>query len=60
MFSLQARVLFDKKRASMEDSLEGIADETETPTWALHLIKKRRRAGFENVFIYLVNVDALY
>ena len=33
----------------MDDCLEGLADESDTPSWTLHLIKKRRRAGYENV-----------
>jgi hypothetical protein len=33
----------------MEESEEGLADETDIPSWAVQLIKKRRRAGYEQV-----------
>ena len=50
VFGMEPTVLFDHRRSAMDASLEGTANETEVPPWALQLVRKRRRDGYDNVF----------
>jgi hypothetical protein len=47
-------VLQKRRKTMMEESEEGLADETDIPSWAVQLIKKRRRAGYEQVKLLLI------
>jgi hypothetical protein len=47
-------VLQKRRLELMEEGIEGVYEDQEVPEWALQLVRKRRRAGYQRVSFLLI------
>jgi hypothetical protein len=57
LFYTHPIVLHKRRLELMQEGVEGMYEDVELPEWTLHLVRKRRRAGYQRVVTTYLDLD---